>query len=346
MKTGWFHWLKICGLKIEKVHLKLKLQGTDTSKVKGLVSVACIQDNRLELKKLNDIESYFYLKHDLGDLPLKENYLGNTNADKNYLENVLLVKGWRNYTWPELLEAKGKDTIGITSSPVFAGQVSNGNKLIKKPKFVVIVSDSLSHIINTTAEGNFEITNNYLIAEQDKKVRFMINSTSSDSYELNLTDPYTAIHNTLAQHYNPQNFELAAYTQNTETVNMKGFERAIRLKGVTILAHKDNSLYKSNACGDYVCRFRVLNCPNHRFEADTRPAVKDETYYVNGIAELYLGCRSSEKKFNSAMPGIYRAPEVLAGMEWNSKIDIWSIGVMVRFASLSLISSRLCLWLY
>ena len=29
------------------------------------------------------------------------------------------------------------------------------------------------------------------------------------------------------------------------------------------------------------------------------------------------------------MPGVFRAPEIIAGMEWNSKIDIWSIGVMV-----------------
>lgn len=29
------------------------------------------------------------------------------------------------------------------------------------------------------------------------------------------------------------------------------------------------------------------------------------------------------------MPGIYRAPEVILGMEWDCKVDIWSIGLMV-----------------
>ncbi len=29
------------------------------------------------------------------------------------------------------------------------------------------------------------------------------------------------------------------------------------------------------------------------------------------------------------MPGIYRAPEVILGMDWDSKVDIWAIGVMV-----------------
>jgi serine/threonine protein kinase len=38
---------------------------------------------------------------------------------------------------------------------------------------------------------------------------------------------------------------------------------------------------------------------------------------------------SGQKHFGDVMPGIYRAPEVILGMEWDSKIDIWSVGVMV-----------------
>ncbi|KAJ5675364.1 hypothetical protein N7462_008261 [Penicillium macrosclerotiorum] len=34
------------------------------------------------------------------------------------------------------------------------------------------------------------------------------------------------------------------------------------------------------------------------------------------------------KQRGDVMPGIYRAPEVILEMEWNEKIDIWSIGVM------------------
>lgn len=31
------------------------------------------------------------------------------------------------------------------------------------------------------------------------------------------------------------------------------------------------------------------------------------------------------------MPDVYRAPEVILGMEWSSKVDLWSVGVMVSF---------------
>ena len=29
------------------------------------------------------------------------------------------------------------------------------------------------------------------------------------------------------------------------------------------------------------------------------------------------------------MPGIYRAPEVILGMDWDNKVDIWATGIMV-----------------
>ncbi|SPQ26008.1 b1b38639-ff8f-442c-80ee-ddf63355fa02 [Thermothielavioides terrestris] len=36
-----------------------------------------------------------------------------------------------------------------------------------------------------------------------------------------------------------------------------------------------------------------------------------------------------DKHTGDVMPGVYRAPEIILGMEWDSKIDIWSVGVMV-----------------
>lgn len=36
-----------------------------------------------------------------------------------------------------------------------------------------------------------------------------------------------------------------------------------------------------------------------------------------------------QKHRGDIMPGIYRAPEVILGMDWDSKVDIWAIGVMV-----------------
>lgn len=40
--------------------------------------------------------------------------------------------------------------------------------------------------------------------------------------------------------------------------------------------------------------------------------------------------RVGDKHRGDVMPGIYRAPEVILGMEWDCKLDIWAIGVTVR----------------
>lgn len=36
-----------------------------------------------------------------------------------------------------------------------------------------------------------------------------------------------------------------------------------------------------------------------------------------------------DKHTGDVMPGVYRAPEIILGMEWDFKVDIWSVGVMV-----------------
>ncbi|EER39562.1 protein kinase [Histoplasma capsulatum var. duboisii H88] len=43
------------------------------------------------------------------------------------------------------------------------------------------------------------------------------------------------------------------------------------------------------------------------------------------LGEARIG---SGKHRGDIMPGIYRAPEVILGMEWDRKVDIWSIGLM------------------
>lgn len=38
---------------------------------------------------------------------------------------------------------------------------------------------------------------------------------------------------------------------------------------------------------------------------------------------------NDEKHSGDVMPGTYRAPEIIMEADWDSKIDMWSLGVMV-----------------
>lgn len=51
--------------------------------------------------------------------------------------------------------------------------------------------------------------------------------------------------------------------------------------------------------------------------------------FITDFGAARLG-QPGQKHCGDVMPGIYRAPEIIAGMPWDSKIDIWSLGVMVR----------------
>ena len=69
-----------------------------------------------------------------------------------------------------------------------------------------------------------------------------------------------------------------------------------------------------------------------------RKILPDRTIYLSRPIPITRGppilcdfgaARRGKQFSGDVMPGVYRAPEVILGMEWNSKIDIWSIGVMV-----------------
>lgn len=49
------------------------------------------------------------------------------------------------------------------------------------------------------------------------------------------------------------------------------------------------------------------------------------------LSDLGEARDGSHKHSGDIMPGIYRAPEVILNMDWDEKVDIWSIGVMVSY---------------
>lgn len=56
--------------------------------------------------------------------------------------------------------------------------------------------------------------------------------------------------------------------------------------------------------------------------------ITDGAPVICDFGAAYLG-QPGQQHSGDVMPGFYRAPEVVLGMEWDSKIDIWSVGVMV-----------------
>jgi len=221
----------------KKVTVKLKLKSVvaDTA----LVSIACVQASRIELKKQNDIESYLYLKNDLEQPPVKEHYLGDEEADTQYLEAVLLVKGWRRYTWTDILKTTESDTIIKYTDAVIKGRVLHfDNKPLNKPISLVNLRYPLN-VVSTTKQGLFELSNDNLLTDSGKKAGIIVTEKRPQLYTIRLNNPYPLINERFAVQLQPKDYFFKGQA-NTEYLQLPDNEHTIRLKEVEVKGINDN----------------------------------------------------------------------------------------------------------
>ncbi|WP_158797658.1 hypothetical protein [Pedobacter sp. L105] len=333
--------------KNEKVHLKFQFRDEQGHPVQGIVSVAVVQGNRLEISKQQNIENYVYLNHDLGVLPLDP--LGKTANDKDYLENILLVKGWRRYTWPELIGVSPKDTLQKIIVSAMRGRVLFKSKPLKKPVTVSMFRDSSINIIDTQSDGTFLLTPEQVLTAEGRRVTFMVNKNDKYNYSIEYIDSASAGSQKAAEEIEWLPIGKAQYSQNSKDLVLPGYKNVISLKEVKIKARKaDSEIYGlkklgSNECGNYVCRYGFLNCPFHMGEVDNTQPVKGQRYKVYPISEtLYTGCRVEEEpgsllkikgiylsqEFYGAGedPASFSAPQYFSTLLWKPGLIINEIG--------------------
>ncbi|MDB4926557.1 MAG: hypothetical protein JWR23_2613 [Mucilaginibacter sp.] len=319
----------------EKVNLRLKINSLSTIPIKGIVSIACVQSNRKQIRKANDIESYVYLKHELETIPIKDKYMGRTMEDKAYLESVLLIKGWRRFTWAAMLGTTAQDTLEHCNLIGFKGEIKENNKLLKRPINIMVKTDSLTNIITTDKTGSFVLENNNLITAENVKIHLILNDNNSN-YKISIDKSFDELDRLLINQFNPSNYsDDISNKESSNTLIVGALEHTINLKNVVIKGQRDQFIsvappLGTNQCGDYVCRFNVLNCPFHPHETTNHPPIVGKGYlqysngdntsftryistrYVQGIGVdsiIYLGCGT---------PKVYPSRLTLNGV-WYSK---------------------------
>ncbi len=282
----------------EKVTLKLS---PNELKSNAIVSVAVVQENRISLKNSNDIETYSYIKNELENAPSSIN--GTGYKDKNYFEQILLAKGWRRYTWQQMLETIPSDTMKRMDSLSMVGNIKKGTKQITKPLSLAIFGGNQIKAFDSSPQGNFDLTNPEFISDYGKKMYLFVNDPNKESFNLDIKDSFEKTSKELAK--TETYFEDVVpliLTNNTDLV-LKSNEKAIRLKEVTITNKKDNSFNYhgapgANACGDYVCRYNILNCQNHVADIGNTQPIRGRTY-GGTMKAPYMGCTTFDKNEKS-----------------------------------------------
>ncbi len=293
----------------KKVKLRIKLSGAADN---AAVSVAVVQGNRIEMRNKNDIESYIHLRQKMGDLPLKENYFSNTSFDKRDLEDLLLIKGWSRYKWTDVLKSTKNDLAGNESELKLSGKVTKVIGKFKPP--VMLITFNPGAMYETDVNGNFALPDSSIVTEPNKTIGIMVANGDVAYYKINIVNPYDSVNKALALKTNP----IIAYTvamQNSSDLSIPGTERAIQLKEVTIRDKKVDEVFYpkfgglgANECGDYVCQYNILNCPNHRFGSGNTQPIVGMSYQ----GRVYQGCQIMNAKNKQAglkFKGIYAAQE-------------------------------------
>ena len=282
----------------QKVELKLKLNPQTADATQGMVSIACVQSSRMEIRKANNIESYVYLRNELENIPVKENYMEHDSESITYLENVLLIKGWRRYKWKEMDKVTTKDTaIEIKNIPPVEADVNHYGKPSKKSEKVMAMTDSVVSVIQTDNVGHFILNEKQVITTPGRKVHLLLNDHTNSIKMNNIFDD---LNNQVIKCLEPVYNNLFSITSaSTDAQIITGFDHAINLKEVKIISKKDSQYQtsnldmseKENLCGDYVCRYNFLNCPIHPHESDNRAPVVGEIYHNHiGGDQVYKGC--------------------------------------------------------
>lgn len=235
----------------------------------GIASVSVVQASRVLNNRPHDIERIGF---------------GTTINDANWLEASLLVA---NPATPQ--------NYAPYFSPVIQGKVIPERGKIKKPVDVTILNNQSGvSMLQSDASGNVSFTEHDLLVNQDQKLIISANHKSTTNNRLVINDPYTRIDQKLAATIDYRAIDAGKYVQFAQDLSAKNFNQAKELTTVTVTAKSSKLLYATtNECGDYVCEYNYLNCPNHAGSPFAHPAQKGQTYRMpgtHGALMMYAGC--------------------------------------------------------
>jgi hypothetical protein len=304
----------------EKVKLTIKLD-EEAFKDDVVASVAVVQANRISVINPIDVETHHLISVLHQQLPPVK---GRVAENRKHLEQLLLMA-----------PAPKQRNIFATVDTSFINlqvkaNVTIENKKIKTPQQMLVFADTSFVILETDSSGTLELKPQILITEQGKRVLLAVNKSDERPFSINMSEQFIEIANNLAA---PAAFEhpvLSDKLLEEEQVNddIPGIKR---LKEIVVTG-KTKEIYGTgpggfgaNVCGDYVCIYKILNCPNHFNDAMNRGPQDGDMLYTSTSRTTkvrYNGCTNlrngSINRNTIRIPGIYTAKEFF-GVEQEQK---------------------------
>jgi hypothetical protein len=317
--------------KKEKVNVKMNLKDNKGNPVQGIVSIACVQGNRISENIKTDIETYTYLTSALGGLPFRA--FDRPYDNKGYLENLLLIS--RLIHNRQKISVDSIDAAGNLRSVEFQGYVTRFNKKLNKSVKLTILRDSVVDIIQTKQDGSFYLTAQNMITAYGKKISVLINENNKEGYNVTLKSPEFNIKGLEVDDFQNLDFKNDENTDNTYQDGLSVFENINQLSEVIIKGKKDNAVFESfsssyqgNPCGDYIAICNGLNCPLPGHNYLKKAPIKGRMYIrhviindiiTSNVPVLYSGCVDQPKSNVFTFDGVNTTKEFYGILEYSAQ---------------------------
>lgn len=288
----------------EKVNVEIKLTDVNKNPVGGIFSVACVQTNRIDYHKQKDIASYYYLERLLDN---QTNYsLRKAYEDKTALESLLLLQGWRRYTWQDVMQTKETDTLPFIKKLELSAQVYKYNKILKKPVELMMKSDSSLATLNTDADGYFPLNPKDIVVPENRSVFIRVIGKDNKGYGIVVQDPIKQFVQELITDLLFRPFTKYPAQQDSKQLLLNDSFKIHVLQEVVVRA-KEKLYGFTNACGDFLCVYSVLNCLDHPPMYKPLKGHRYNTYFHGMV--IYQGCWSEDQQAVFNVNKIFTARE-------------------------------------
>ncbi len=310
--------------KKDSVKLKVHLTQNDKTPVNAVLSVAAVRTSRLSGNE-QQLADYFYFNRHLHNALLHPT--GQNIHQPEYLEHLLLTKGWRRYAWPDIMQTTAADTLNKYTSLTAKGSVTRNGKPLKKPVQVVAVGGKKPIVFTTATDGAFLLDPLLLMANGRKKILLKV-AGSQKGYEIKLSDPATAVNNHLSAEPAAATNALSNNTEIADNEDLELLSNIVQLQAVEVKALQANSGFSKgrgepgpNACGDYAS-YNGLHAYLNYERTEVKDRVKPvagrwyfkridlEGSYFKVVPVFYDGCTAEqEKKEGLLVNGVYETSE-------------------------------------
>lgn len=325
----------------EKVKINIRLNEAVMS-TDLVTSIAVVQANRLLTINQPDIESANWIASAPNQLPVVN---GRAVDNKAFMEQLLMMGIAKETKQPHssidsnisLLQVKANLTIE--------------NKKPKRPEELLLFMDTAFAMIETDSSGVVTLLPELITTEQGKRILLALNKSGDKLFSIELNKQFIDIANGLAQQHSFEHPVLtrAVIAEELPKDDIPGIKR---LKEIVVTAKPKNDLFGTgpggngaNECGDYVCIYTILNCPNHFNDALNKPPKNGDRVYTTTSRTtkiIYTACTNTRNgNFNRntlKVPGIYMAKEFfgveqeqkdMAEPEYRSTI-FWRPGLVIK----------------